>query len=476
MKKNQKSHLAAAAGLLILLAAALIFVMYYDDQKNGDRQETARRTEEQTQETKRQDSRETEVEAENSQRPHTQTQIVLGEEGTLVSGEGVLLQDGRVNIVQGGAYRISGTLENGQLYVEADDETVELIFSGVSITNESEAAVHIEKADQAVITLAQGTENRLQNGPNGEITPAESDAKGGTVYARCDLTVTGTGSLQILGNINNGIHSTDNLFIEGGDIRVEARNNGMRGKDSVTVSGGSMAIEVLRKGICGDKELNISGGEILIIKSDEGLEANQIVIDGGTVDINSEDDGINACGGPDSDGKPEKMPNLLIRGGTISVNAEGDGLDSNGNLIVEGGTVIINGPSKDDDGALDYGSENGGICEIHGGTVLAVGSAGMAVTFEESSEQYSLRWILGVPYEAGEEIVISAAGQSGAELYRHRAVKKGASVIFSSPRLKKGETYLLRAGSQSAELTLDAVSSDLGVPGLPLPMPKRPAN
>lgn len=399
-----------------------------------------------------------------------QTRILLDQNGSTVQGNGVLAEDGKVGIVRGGSYLISGTLEDGQLYIDAgDDDTVELVFAGTDISNGSEAAVYVEHAKQAVIVLAEGTENRLQSGRTEEITGADADAKGGALYARTDLTIKGSGVLQVFGYVNNGIHSTDRLSVEGGELWVEAQNNGLKGKDEVGISGGHIRITAGRKGVCADKELHISDGEILVARSNEGFEANQITIDGGMMDITSEDDGINACGGPDSDGKPEKMPNLRISGGTITINAEGDGLDSNGNLFVEGGMTVINGPSTDDDGALDYGSENRGICEIHGGTVLAIGSAGMAVTFEESSGQCSLRWILEAPYEAGDEIVIS--DETGAVLYRHEAVKSGASVIFSSPGLVRGETYTLQAGGKTAHIMLDSISTDLGSP---IPEPKKP--
>lgn len=92
----------------------------------------------------------------------------------------------------------------------------------------------------------------------------------------------------------------------------------------------------------------------------------------------------------------------------------------------------------------------------NGGTVLAIGSSGMAETFGEGSEQYSFRCILDTPYEAGSEIVITDA--AGKELYRHTAAKKGASVVFSSPELVLGETYSLHVGEQTLEVMQDKVS------------------
>ncbi len=72
---------------------------------------------------------------------------------------------------------------------------------------------------------------------------------------------------------------------------------------------------------------------------------------------------------------------IRITGGTLQVDAGGDGLDSNGGLYVDGGCVLISGPTSSGDGALDYGS----VAEVTGGTVIAAGSAGMASGFGETS-------------------------------------------------------------------------------------------
>lgn len=220
-------------------------------------------------------------------------------------------------------------------------------------------------------------------------------------------------------------------------------------------------IEAEDRGVQAKYEMNIAGGN-LKIKAKEGLEANQILIEGGTMDITAGDDGINANGGEAKQKKNpskdvvETMPNLIIRGGVLHIDAEGDGLDSNGNLFIEGGELVIDGPTRDDDGPIDFGKENDGICTIQDGTVLAIGSSGMAETFDESSGQCSFRCLLEESYAAGSEIVITDA--SGKELYRHIAAKKGASVVFSSPELMLEETYTLWVGEQKIEIEQNTVS------------------
>lgn len=77
---------------------------------------------------------------------------------------------------------------------------------------------------------------------------------------------------------------------------------------------------------------------------------------------------------------------VRITGGTLWVDAQGDGLDSNGGLYLDGGTVLISGPTGNGNGALDYDGE----CLVTGGVLLAAGSSGMAQGPSASSNQNSL--------------------------------------------------------------------------------------
>lgn len=530
--------------------------------------------------------------------------------GNMVVGSGASLSGDKVTITQAGEYLITGSM-NGQIYVEAGKEdTVVLRLAGAEIVNVSDAAIHIENAGTTWLWLDEGTENLLQSGaaPAEGVLSAQADeeASGGAVYARDDLTIAGEGSLRVLGYLNNGVQTSNNLTISGGNITVEAVNHGMKGKDSVAVTGGSLDIQAVGDGIKSDDAtgegygtVTISGGEISIradqdgvqaettlevtggsfdivtgggsanasdrggdrggfggwfgmdvndtwdreddgqpsakgfksgvattitggtitadclddaihsngditisggvmtlatgddgvhadnalliqdgtitvTQSYEGLEANLITIDGGTLDITARDDGINAYGGQNRMGggrggfggggkTTDTMPELTINGGTITVNAGGDGLDSNGNLTVNGGVTIVNGPTNSGNGALDVGSENGGVATVTGGTVLALGASGMDETFDGGSTQCSLRYRWSSAFSAGDEILITDA--AGKELFRYTAVKSGSSVVFTAPELTQGGAYTVKAGSLTGSITLDSVSASAGTGG-----------
>ena len=87
--------------------------------------------------------------------------IVLSDSGSTASGSGARVEGGRVTISQGGEYRISGSLTEGQLYVDAGgDDTVILRLAGVEVTNSTDAALHVENAGLTVLRLEEGSQDR----------------------------------------------------------------------------------------------------------------------------------------------------------------------------------------------------------------------------------------------------------------------------------------------------------------------------
>lgn len=88
------------------------------------------------------------------------------------------------------------------------------------------------------------------------------------------------------------------------------------------------------------------------------------------------------------------LPGVTINGGTVTLlnpsGRDADGIDSNGNIDINGGLVYISLVGDGSNCALDYGSENGGVCRINGGTVVACGGSTMLETMSETSAQPSL--------------------------------------------------------------------------------------
>ncbi len=256
-----------------------------------------------------------------------------------------------------------------------------------------------------------------------------------------------------------GFKSGGELNIYGGSFTVDTIDDAFHSNGSVYIKDGDFDIYSGDDGIHGDLSLTVDGGNVRINQSYEGMEANQLRINGGDISINASDDGLNAYGGENSQGfgreqtssdAPKETPDLYICGGTVYINAEGDGLDSNGSIYIEGGKIIVDGPVNDGNGAIDSGSENGGSCAVSGGTVIAAGSSGMAESFGKESSQCFFMHNFSSSVPAGSEI--SVADSDGNIIFSYTNAKKISSVVFSSEELKQGETYTLTAGEQKTEI------------------------
>lgn len=420
----------------------------------------------------------------------------------------IALADSDVSITSGGTYEISGTLANGQIIVDSDDSApVVLIFNGVDIHSSVGAAVVVEAAESVFITLADGSQNVVATSANLLNVSGVSDA---AIYSKAALTIDGTGELTVTAQYNDGIVSKETLtiggapvlnvtaaddaivgdvavtvidgtlnivagggtaagepadalsakgiksdesvVIEGGIITIDAADDAVQSDNDFLMNGGTLTISALNKGVDSAYNLVINGGVVDILTSDEGLEAGFITINGGDINILALDDGINVS-------EPDDIPNLTlyyleINGGRVVVNGQGDGIDSNASIVMTGGVVIVNGPTANMDGALDYD----GTFNISGGLLVAVGSAGMPAAPSRTSAQYSLLANLTSLQTAGTLVHIRAA--DGTELLTFAPAKDYQSVVFSSPDLVQGASYEIFTGGTSTGVNEDGLYTD----------------
>ncbi|MDD4125382.1 MAG: carbohydrate-binding domain-containing protein [Eubacteriales bacterium] len=221
-------------------------------------------------------------------------------------GTGASVNGSVVTITKAGVYVISGSSDDGQIIVEvAKKEKVRLVFNGLSLTSASSAPVWIKSADKTVITLAEGTENRLTDASS--YTVKTDDEPNSCLFSKDDLTINGAGTLVVTGKYNNGITSKDDLKIMSGTITVKAKNNALKGNDSVAVAGGTISIESSDDGIktTNDSDTDkgyiyIRGGSITIISGDDALQATQsIIITGGVVTVDAGGKAVNCEGSVD---------------------------------------------------------------------------------------------------------------------------------------------------------------------------------
>ena len=388
------------------------------------------------------------------------TRITLNGDGGSVSGNGAYIYNGDVYIVYAGKYVISGELTDGSIIINADgDDKIWLLLDGVHLSCENNAAIIVEQAEKVFLTLAEGTENVISCGAeySEDAVLAGID---GAIYSRDDLTINGSGSLTVTAEYKHGIVCNDDLVITGGAIDVTAAQDGIHANDSVRFANADLTVNAGDDGITvsNDDEsayVYVESGSINILSCYEGIEAIDITIAGGVIYILPTDDGINA------NGRGGNSVINIIGGDITIINETGrdaDGLDSNGSIYISGGSIFISVNAGGGSCALDCGTENGGVCEISGGTVIAAGSSAMAEGFDSSSEQC---FIMYSTSGTAEGTAVSLTNEGGKVLLSETIPCSFSSLVISTPELEMGETCTLSIGGTEAEIVVDN-SSDSG--------------
>ena len=311
------------------------------------------------------------------------------------SSDGVQISGGTATISAAGTYLLSGTLENGSVIVDVSkDDKVQLVLDGVSIHSESFAAIYVVQADKVFITLAEGSVNSLTNG--GSFVQIDENDVDAVVFSKDDVTLNGTGSLFISSPAGNGVSGKDEVTITGGVYEITAEGHAIQAKDSLAIADGSFVLTANEDGLHAENNddetlgsLYVAGGSFVIrVKDDaihansllqidggafqitaaEGLEATYIQINGGDIQISASDDGVNAARKSSA-----YTPTFEMNDGSLTIvmsAGDTDAVDSNGNIVVNGGTIDIAGQSSFDcDGTAQY---NGGTIIVNGQQINSI--------------------------------------------------------------------------------------------------------
>lgn len=385
-----------------------------------------------------------------------------------------------------GSGTLTVTAKYGHGIVSKDDL---VITSG---TYQITAAKHALSGQDSV-RIADGilTLNAGTDGIHSENT--DDDAKGFIYIANGDISITAD---------SDGFDAEETLQVDGGNIEVAAGDDGLHADGDLIITDGTINVTKSYEGLEG-MTVTVEDGDISVVSSDDGINAagdgtSEESSQSGTPPekpdgSDSTEDRPEPPGGFDkndnssadsnsdsnSDSKPADLPdgnagpgdgnggpggdnggpgggmeeatdyNLIqISGGKIYINASGDGIDSNGNLTVTGGEIYVDGPTSGGDGALDCS----GTTLISGGTVIAVGSSGMAENFDSSSAQGSMITTVSDSMITGD---ITLTDSEGNTIVSYSPSKEYSSVVISCADLKEGETYTLVAGDTSTSVSLN---------------------
>ena len=304
----------------------------------------------------------------------------------------ITVSDGEtVTVTEAGVYILTGSADDSSVVIDAGDEDkVQLVLDGVNITNAHQPCILVENADKVFITSSEGSENTLS--VSGSFT-GDEDA---VIFSRDTLVLNGLGTVTV-SSTNDGIRSNDALKLTGGTWNVTAEDTAMKAHDSICACGGTYFLTAINDGLHAENNDDDSVGSIIIeggtftiqaeddgvhattsatvsggaltITAAEGIEATQVIINDGTVSIKASDDGINA--GQKSDALSIRIE---INGGEVSIvmgAGDTDAVDSNGDLVITGGTIDISAQSP-----FDYD----GNCSFTGGTVIVNGAQVSSIT------------------------------------------------------------------------------------------------
>ena len=246
--------------------------------------------------------------------------IQLNGDSASSSSDSVVISGTNITITEEATYIISGTLDDGMIIVDAPDTAkLQIVLDGADITSGTSAPLYILEADKVFVTLAEGTENTLSNG--GTFTAVDENNIDSVIFSKQDLTLNGSGSLNVVSPAGHGIVSKDDLVITGGNYIVSAASHGFDANDSIRITG--------------ETEITVTAGK-------DGFHAE-----------NSDD---------------ESLGFVYISGGTMDIEAEGDGISAGAWMQIEAGTFDIlagggseNGSSASSDSWGEFRGGPGGM-------------------------------------------------------------------------------------------------------------------
>ncbi len=460
--------------LIVLILTVLGTILFMNGEKLG-----IRAVEDEDAESYSGDARFTSNDLNGSWDVSRAVQITLNGDSASIRGNGAYFNDGSLTIKNGGYYSVTGNLTNGSIVVDAYvSSKVWILLNGVSVNCEDNAALSIKKADKVFLTLAEGTENTFTSGEtySDEALKNNTDA---AVWSKEDLTINGSGTLRVNGEYGHGIKCNDSLVITGGMISISCPQDGIHANDSISFTNADVSVEAGDDAVHCDTKIYFRDGTLTASDCYEGIEAPMVEIAGGQIAIYPTDDGINANSGSDEASfMPGKDPDariqqpvtetaqeqaeglVYITGGSITIinenGKDADGIDSNGDIVIDGGEVLIS-LSGSGNNALDFGSENGGNLYLNGGTVVAAGDSSMLEKASDDSLQGNMTIITADEMSAGSLVTVSDAEDK--TVLEKEIPGSFTAVTLSCSELAAKETYTVKIGEDySVDLTLDTVS------------------
>lgn len=312
-----------------------------------------------------------------------------------------------VTITQPGTYRLTGQLSRGQIFVDLGEDAktdpsavVTLILDNADVTCTVAPAVffyRVYECDTQWVAYDEG----------------ETDEY--TASSEADTSAAGANVILTAGSENNitGSHVA-RIYKEGTTKKLHKYDGAFYSRMSMNIDGDN-----------GD-----DSGVLNIVADNEGLDSElHLTIHGGTIHIESQDDGINT--------NEDNVSVTTINGGVLTVNAglgeEGDGIDSNGYLTINGGTIWTMSNDRSPDGGIDAD----GAITINGGTLYAFGTRNDAVDSASAQPYMELSFAATLPVGS----LVTVADEEGNTLWEAETQKACQTITLTAPELALDTVY-----------------------------------
>ena len=246
---------------------------------------------------------------------------------------------------------------------------------------------------------------------------------------------------------SKGIKADGSIILANATVSINSADDALHANTDVSITAGTLTLKAGDDAIHADGTMTLDPKTLEIVTSYEGLEAKNLVIDGGEILITASDDGINSIN-QDSGASEFAADDSLftMNGGTVTVDAGGDGVDCNGNGVMNGGTLTVYGPENNGNGALDYN----GTFTVNGGTLLAGGSSQMAMVPSAGTGVYVIN--AGITNSNG---TVEVKTSDGTVILTYQSEKTCSDLVIASDQLKQGSTYTItQNGTSLGEVTI----------------------
>lgn len=355
---------------------------------------------------------------------------------TAIKGDGVVTLGGSSVTITASGAGAKGISADGNLNITSGSVTITNSGSGTTYTNSSGVKDSYNAtclSSDANVTITNGSVTCSASGAGGKTLKADGDILIGDASNSPTISFTTTGSKFLVSSSGSGQNATTDY----------CHPKTIASDGSITIANGDIAISSTDDGIHSEVALTITGGKINIAKSVEGIESKTISMEGGYVSIVASDDGVNATAGTVSGGsESDDGSYFYMKGGVLIASAtDGDAVDSNGKLLMTGGTLVTFGPSNSTNEDIDV---NGSIT-INGG--LFFGACYNSNMFETiaSSAQY------GVNLKSSSAVATAGSyfriqNSAGVDLGTFITPRTAYYFHFSSPSLAKSTTYYVYTG------------------------------